>query len=384
MPNDEPTGTQVATVPGPDFSNVPATQNSRAVFLPANLGQAMELAHFMAGGIGVRQWMRGNPSACLALIQISMRWGMDPYIVANKAYYTNDTLAFESQLVNAVINTSGAIVGRLKVEFAGDTEGAQGKETLNCRVSGRLHADPDQVFVHEQPLCRVTIRNSPLWKVNPKQQLQYHATRAWARLYIPEVLLGIYTPDEIADGAAEKLEAQSLPRDATPAPDRRQFQEAAEDAEVEAIVEEGGTGTTLPEIEPGDENEERTDEALDSPDTVEQGTVEQREAADTAAPVQQGVGAAADALPAGQSGPAVEHHSEDRPVPDPDIPVEPLEWSAWEREKLAELEKLPDMPAFNEWRAAIQPALDQADDDLLNRMQDAIGDKVVTLTEKKA
>jgi hypothetical protein len=213
MSEEETQGTELTTVE-PPFSTALASQQSRAVFLPANLAQAMQLAEYMASGIGVRQWMRGNPSACLALIQISMRWGMDPYIVSNKAYYANDTLSFESQLVNAVINTSGALIGRLKVEFSGERHWrGKVKETLNCRVSGRLAADPDQVFVHEQALQTIKIRNSPLWKVNPKQQLQYHATRAWARLYMPEVLLGIYTPDEIADGVAQRLEDQSTPRD---------------------------------------------------------------------------------------------------------------------------------------------------------------------------
>jgi hypothetical protein len=145
MSEEETQGTELTTVE-PPFSTALASQQSRAVFLPANLAQAMQLAEYMASGIGVRQWMRGNPSACLALIQISMRWGMDPYIVSNKAYYANDTLSFESQLVNAVINTSGALIGRLKVVFSGEATGGEGKETLNCRVSGRLAADPDQVF----------------------------------------------------------------------------------------------------------------------------------------------------------------------------------------------------------------------------------------------
>ncbi|MDF2784463.1 MAG: fii1 [Pantoea eucrina] len=42
----------------------------------------------------------------------------------------------------------------------------------------------------------VTTRNAPLWKTAPKQQLAYLAVKYWARLYCPDVIPGVYTPDE--------------------------------------------------------------------------------------------------------------------------------------------------------------------------------------------
>ena len=43
----------------------------------------------------------------------------------------------------------------------------------------------------------VTVKNSPLWKTNPKQQMGYLQARNWARLYAPGALLGVYTTDEL-------------------------------------------------------------------------------------------------------------------------------------------------------------------------------------------
>ncbi|EDQ2432288.1 recombinase RecT [Salmonella enterica subsp. enterica] len=40
-------------------------------------------------------------------------------------------------------------------------------------------------------------RNSPLWVSNPKQQIAYLGVKYWARLYCPEVILGVYSPDEV-------------------------------------------------------------------------------------------------------------------------------------------------------------------------------------------
>lgn len=336
-----------------DFSSAVATQQSRAVMLPQNLEQAMQLAHFMAGGIGVRQWMRGNPSACLALIQISMRWGMDPYIVSNKAYYANDTLSFEAQLVNAVLNTCGELIGRLKVEFTGDATGGKGKETLVCTVSGRIKADPDQLFVHEQALAPIAVRNSPLWTVNPRQQLQYYTTRAWARLYLPEVLLGIYTPDEIADGVAERIERESTPVSAEPAPDRRSFENAeneAEDADftpIETVVVE----STDEQAENADERPESTAESPDSaPNDPESGPE-----------------TASETVSEGEK-----------------LPSTKDEWKAWKKATRADLDAVTTREQFDRLRQRIDPALNAADDTLLDQIQDALADKLATLPEKSS
>ena len=44
-----------------------------------------------------------------------------------------------------------------------------------------------------------SVRNSPLWVSDPRQQLAYLAIKRWSRLYTPDVILGVYTPDEIAE-----------------------------------------------------------------------------------------------------------------------------------------------------------------------------------------
>ena len=43
------------------------------------------------------------------------------------------------------------------------------------------------------------VRNSPLWAADPRQQIAYLATKRWARLYCPDVILGVYTPDEVIE-----------------------------------------------------------------------------------------------------------------------------------------------------------------------------------------
>lgn len=164
----------------------------RSMFMPASMGEAMEIARLMAAGNFVPPHLRRAPGDCLAVVMQASRWGMDPFAVGNKTYFVNDRMAYEAQLVNAVINSSGVLDGRLHPEWEGE-----GNE-LVCTVTGKLKGDPVPKK-RRVAIKTITTRNSPLWKQDPEQQLAYYACRAWVRLHAPEVLLGVYTPDELSE-----------------------------------------------------------------------------------------------------------------------------------------------------------------------------------------
>jgi len=61
-------------------------------------------------------------------------------------------------------------------------------------------------------LSQAQVRNSTLWASDPKQQLAYLATKRWSRLHCPDVIMGVYTPDELQETAPR------VERDITPTP----------------------------------------------------------------------------------------------------------------------------------------------------------------------
>jgi len=63
------------------------------------------------------------------------------------------------------------------------------------RVWATLKSE-DESRVLELFLSQAQVRNSTLWGSDPKQQLAYLGVKRWARLYCPDVILGVYTPDE--------------------------------------------------------------------------------------------------------------------------------------------------------------------------------------------
>lgn len=171
----------------------PSTQNAVALMMdPAKLQNLMSFADMMAkSAITVPQHLRGKPADCFAIAMQAAQWGMNPFAVAQKTHLVNGTLGYEAQLVNAVIQASGAIVGAFKYEYHG--QGAN----LACRVGAVLRGEHDITWGAWLGANEVTTKNSPLWKTNPAQQLGYLQVKNWARLYCPGAILGIYTADEL-------------------------------------------------------------------------------------------------------------------------------------------------------------------------------------------
>lgn len=152
----------------------------------------MDFADMMAKAhVTVPKHLQGKPADCLALTLQAMRWRMDPYVVAGKTHLVNGNLGYEAQLVVAVLKNSGAVKGRPHYEYRGDGN------ALECRA-GFVPAGEDAIVWTEWlSISTITTKNSPLWKVNPKQQFGYLQARNWARLYAPDALLGVYTDDEL-------------------------------------------------------------------------------------------------------------------------------------------------------------------------------------------
>jgi hypothetical protein len=171
-----------------------------------NMDQTMEFAKLMAiSSVAVPRHLRSNPGACLAIVIQAIEWKMSPYAVANKSYSVNDRLAYESQLVQAVILQRAPIVGRFKVEYTGDGD------NRICKVWAKLKDSEDTVEYISPPFGKITPKNSPLWKSDPDQQQFYYSGRALCRRHFPDVLLGVYADDEILPPGPDSA------RDVTPA-----------------------------------------------------------------------------------------------------------------------------------------------------------------------
>jgi hypothetical protein len=138
--------------------------------------------------------------------------------------------------VNAVIQSSGVTEDRFAYEWYGPWEKIIGKTKvvkveakadkkayefrvpdysmadengLGIRVSATLKGEAAP-RVLDLLLVQASVRNSPLWATDPKQQLAYLAVKRWTRLYAPDVILGVYSPDELEQDAPSRPQARNM------------------------------------------------------------------------------------------------------------------------------------------------------------------------------
>lgn len=187
--------------------------NTSAMVLSGDsMEKMLKFSQMMATSkITIPKHLQGNAGDCFAIVMQAMQWGMNPFAVAQKTHLVNGVLGYEAQLVNAVINSRAPITTRLNYEWFGDWSKVNGKtsnsDDIGVIVSATMKGETEPRTLSISMAQVGTVRNSPLWVNDPRQQLAYLATKRWSRLYCPDVILGVYTADEFED---------AQPKDVTP------------------------------------------------------------------------------------------------------------------------------------------------------------------------
>lgn len=199
--------------------NTAIAGTASTIFSPEGLNQLMKFAEVMSQSrVTVPAHLAGKPADCMAVAMQAAQWGMNPFAVAQKTHVVSGTLGYEAQLVNAVITTMSPTKDRINYEWFGPWGGVIGKFVEKTSKNGNKYMAPDwtlndekgcgvrvwatmkgedQPRVLELLLSQAQVRNSTLWASDPKQQLAYLAVKRWSRLHCPDVIMGVYTPDEL-------------------------------------------------------------------------------------------------------------------------------------------------------------------------------------------
>jgi hypothetical protein len=159
-----------------------------AGLVPSNMSEAMRLAEMMATAKLVPAGLQKSPADCLMVIQQAIRWDMDPFAVAQECSVIQGKLMHSGKLVAAVVNARGNLTDRLSFSYEG--EGANRTITVTGRLQGELSPRTVSVRLADAKT------NNKVWQTQPDQQLMYHGSRVWARRHTPELMLGVYSPEE--------------------------------------------------------------------------------------------------------------------------------------------------------------------------------------------
>jgi hypothetical protein len=220
--SDKPENTQV--LPPQKIASVPMRQEGRgSIIVPASTQEVMDFAQLMAkAGPAVPPAFQNNPGLCVAIIIQAVAWEMSPFAVAQKSYIVPDKaglprLSYEAQLVAAVVNTRGPFRERPRLEYDGTGD------QMACTVTATIRGEARPRILTTPRIANIAVKNSSLWKSDPEQQLAYYALRAFARRVCPEVLLGVYTPDEAREMEPIREAEGAAPGPVPPRPKRSDF-----------------------------------------------------------------------------------------------------------------------------------------------------------------
>lgn len=172
-----------------------------------NAAEVMAFARMMADSEhAVPKHLRGNPGACLAVIDDAIRFGMSPYALGRESYLVTSksdgeqSLAYMAKAIAGIVIKRAPLTRRPALQY--DGEGP----TRRCTVI--FHVIGGYEIPHTSPMLKDVRGKSPLWASDPDQQLGYYTLRAGARLHFPDVLMGLYDLDEMAEARATTRSAQ--------------------------------------------------------------------------------------------------------------------------------------------------------------------------------
>jgi hypothetical protein len=182
------------------------------LFDSARFNQAQRVAKLFSESKLVPDHFRGSAASVFVALHMAMRMNLDPMMVMQKTYIIQGKPGMEAQLMIALVNARGPFTGPIQWEFSGEGESRQCTAFATHKVTGERCEFPlTWKMVKAEGWAAKT---GSKWMTIPDLMFRYRSATYLARLYCPEVLMGLATVDELKDVDAEVIDVTPTP--ATP------------------------------------------------------------------------------------------------------------------------------------------------------------------------
>lgn len=179
-------------------------------------------------------------SNCFLVVNQAVRWGLDPFAVAQCVSVVHGKLCYEGKLVSAVLQAKMGM--SLHHHFTGEGESMRiylsdkpFPEEVIAELRPGYRRQDMRIFDGSVAEWKTTGSGTPWTAKNFPRMLIYRGTRDWCRIYEPALMLGVYTDDEMVD--MEETTRSRAAKDVTPQPSvmerLRASQSAAQDTQDE-------------------------------------------------------------------------------------------------------------------------------------------------------
>lgn len=205
-----------------ELSLAPIEHGELAIFLdPTLFGQAWRASRLLASSSLVPDHYKGKEANAFVALSLARRLDLDVFMVMQKTYVVGGRIGFEAQFSIAMVNSRGPFTGPIEWRFegAGDQKkcfayATHRKTGKVCEAECSIQMAKDEGWYEKR--TRDGREMTSKWKTMPDMMLRYRSAAFLARLYCPEVLMGLSTVDELHDMPV--IEAKAEEKASAPAP----------------------------------------------------------------------------------------------------------------------------------------------------------------------
>lgn len=141
---------------------------------------------------------KGKVENVLIALELATRIGASPFAVMQNLYIVHGKPAWYSQFIISAVNASGRLRGMMRFKITGDGD------AKTCIAYG---TDRDTGETLESPPVSIGMakaegwftKDGSKWKTMPELMLRYRAAAFFGRLYVPDILMGMHSVDEVQD-----------------------------------------------------------------------------------------------------------------------------------------------------------------------------------------
>lgn len=175
----------------------------------AKFNQLWRVANVFAGSDIVPDHYKNKPNNCFLALQMATRLEMEPIMFIQNSYVVHGKPGIQAVVIVALVNSRGPFQGPIQWKFEGEGKARKCTAYAVHKVTGETcSAVVSWKMVEAEGWDK---KSGSKWLTLPDQMFQYRSATFLARLYCPEVILGLPTADELVDTEVQEVRNKELP-----------------------------------------------------------------------------------------------------------------------------------------------------------------------------
>lgn len=179
---------------------------------PDAFSTAARMASALSKSTIVPKEYQRNEGNCIIAIEMANRLKVSPMMVMQNLYIVNGRPAWSSQYIIAMINNSKKYKTEIKYKIEGEGD------DRSCMA----YVEDYNGNIVEGPVISMKMakdegwstKNGSKWKTMPDVMLRYRAASFFGRLNCPDMVMGMYSVEEVQDGGfTDVKQAESVSED---------------------------------------------------------------------------------------------------------------------------------------------------------------------------